>query len=83
MTFNHLNTYEWFRSRLKKTEAAVSDIIEGIKLSQWSDNKIKIGILYQTDRQPFHKMIGQLKQETLLQSSGEKRNISELLKNFS
>ena len=82
VTFNHLNTYEWFRSRLVKAEVSASDIIEGIKMSLWSEKEIKIGVLYQNDRPAFHRMIGQLKQETLLQSSGKKRNINKLMENF-
>jgi len=82
VTFNHLNTYEWFRSRLVKAEAPASDIIEGIKMSLWSEKEIKIGVLYQNDRKPFHKMVGQLNQGILLETSGKKRNINKLLEQF-
>lgn len=82
VTFNHLNTYEWFRSRLAKTEKPTDDIIEGIKLSQWSEKEIKIGVLYQNGRPAFHKMIGQLQQETLLKTSGKKRDINKLIDKF-
>jgi 2-oxoglutarate ferredoxin oxidoreductase subunit beta len=82
VTFNHLNTYEWFRSRLAKTETAASDITSGIKLAQWSDKEIKIGVLYQNDRPAFHRKLPQLDKISMLKSSGHKRNIKKLLESF-
>lgn len=82
VTFNRLNTYEWFRSRLVKTEAPANDIIEGIKMSLWSGKEIKIGVLYQNNRPAFHKILSQLKESTLVDRTGKKRDIRKLLENF-
>lgn len=82
VTFNHLNTYEWFRSRLVKTEAPTSDMIEGTKMAQWSDEEIKIGVLYQNGRPAFHRQLPQIKERTLLDATGEKRDINKILAIF-
>lgn len=82
VTFNRLNTYEWFRTRLVKIDTPSSDIIEGIKISQWTDKEIKIGALYQNDRPAFHKLLPQLTSATLVELSGKKRDIKKLIETF-
>lgn len=82
VTFNRLNTYEWFRSRLVKTRKPASDIIKGIKMSQWTEKEIKIGVLYQNDRPAFHKMLSQLEKSTLMEGTGKKRDIRKLIDSF-
>ena len=79
VTFNKINTYEWFRQRVKKLETSASDILTGIKLAQWTDETINIGILYKNSRPAFHQQIPLLKKGTLLEATGTKRDISKLL----
>lgn len=82
VTFNKLNTYDWFRQRVKKTETATGDMVEGMKRSQWSDEAINIGVLYQNSRPAFHAQIPQLQTGTLCKTSGMKRDVSRLLESF-
>lgn len=82
VTFNKLNTFEWFRQRIKKIEAPTNNVMEGVKIAQWSDKTVNIGILYQNNRPAFHSQISQLQVGTLYQTSGKKRDISKIMENF-
>lgn len=82
VTFNKLNTYDWFRQRIKKLETPTRDMMEGIKIAQWTDSDIHIGILYQNNRPAFHTQIPELQAGTLYETTGKKRDISKLLENF-
>lgn len=83
VTFNHLNTYDWFRQRIKKVESPTSDVHEGMKRAEWTDETINVGVLYQNDRPAYHTQIPQLTQQTLLESTGKARDISTLIEAFS
>lgn len=82
VTFNRLNNYDWFRQRVKKVETPTDDMVEGIKISQWTDAAINTGILYQNSRSAFHTQISQLQTGTLYETSGKKRDITKLLEQF-
>lgn len=82
VTFNHLNTYEWFRKRIKKIEWEGSDLHTALKLAEWTDETINTGILYQNARPAYHTQIPQLTSSSLLQSSGVKRDITNLLSQY-
>lgn len=82
VTFNKLNTYEWFRQRIKPVKKTTGDKFEGLKIAEWADEKIYTGVLYKNDRPAFHQQLSQLKEKTLLETMGKKREISSLLKIF-
>lgn len=82
VTYNKLNTYDWFRARVKKLETPTSDMIEGFKIAQWTDTVINIGVLYQNTRPAYHELIPQLQSGTLYETTGKKRNISKLQETF-
>lgn len=82
VTFNKLNTFEWFRQKIRPVTKTTSDKFAGLKLAQWSDKTIYTGVLYQNNRPAYHQLLPQIKQKTLLEISGRKRNIDKLLNIF-
>lgn len=88
VTFNHLNTYEWFRKRIKKVEPGGSDLPErsdpyvALKRAEWTDETINTGILYQNVRPAYHTLLSQLKDISLRETTGRQRDVSELMKVF-
>lgn len=82
VTFNKINTYDWFRQRVKKLEAPATDVMLGISAAQWTDDTINIGVLYKNSRPAFHHQISQLTKGTLLETTGVKRDISKLVERF-
>jgi 2-oxoglutarate ferredoxin oxidoreductase subunit beta len=65
VTFNYLNTYEWFRQRVYKLEEAGHDFNDKHKALEksleWGD-RIPTGIFYKEDRPAFHDNLPQLKE---------------------
>lgn len=82
VTFNRLNTYDWYRERIKAVAAPTADKIMGLKRAQWTNDTICTGVLYRNDRPAYHQQLPQLKQGTLLQTTGKKRNVHKLLTKF-
>lgn len=88
VTFNHLNTYEWFRKRIKKVEwegsdpSQESDPYAALKLAEWTEETINTGILYRNTRPAYHTLLAQLKDRPLIETTGEKRGVSKLLEDF-
>lgn len=82
VTFNKVNTYEYFRARVKPVEAPTDDKFTGLKLAEWTDDTIHTGVLYQTNRPAYHQLLSQLKDKTLLEQANVKRNITKLLQSY-
>jgi 2-oxoglutarate ferredoxin oxidoreductase subunit beta len=52
VSFNKINTYQWYRERVHKVETPATDRYEGLRLAdQWGE-KIPIGVLYRNDALP-------------------------------
>jgi 2-oxoglutarate ferredoxin oxidoreductase subunit beta len=60
VTFNRVNTYQWYRERVYKLEEAgykPDDRFKALdKAWEW-DDKIPIGVLYKEDRKPFDEFV--------------------------
>lgn len=82
MTFNQLNTYDWYRKRIKKLAQPTENKLTGLKRAQWTNHTIHTGILYRNQRPAYHQNLPQLKPGTLLESTGKKRAITALLEQF-
>ena len=83
VTFNPDKSYIWYRQRIKPVKVPVHDILSGIKSSIWTKNKIATGVIYKNSRIPFHSNYPQLTEDSLLTTSGKKREIKKLLSTFS
>ncbi|MBI2310046.1 2-oxoacid ferredoxin oxidoreductase [Candidatus Collierbacteria bacterium] len=82
VTFNPDKSYIWYRQRINPVKIPAKDVLTGIKNSLWTDKRIATGIIYQNSRDAFHTNYPQLQTETLLATTGKKRNIQKLLKGF-
>ena len=82
VTFNPDKSYIWYRQRIKAVKNPTGDILTGIKNSLWTENRIATGIIYKNSRHPFHTNFPQLAKDSLLNTSGKKRDIRKLMKEF-
>ncbi|MFC1893521.1 2-oxoacid ferredoxin oxidoreductase, partial [Chloroflexota bacterium] len=86
VSFNHKNTYQWYRERVYKTEdepgydagdkqAALS------KAQEWGD-RIPIGLIYQQDRPVYEEQLPALNEMPLVQQKLDPLQFEELLDEF-
>jgi 2-oxoglutarate/2-oxoacid ferredoxin oxidoreductase subunit beta len=85
VTFNKLNTYEYFSSRVynladKKYDS--SNKVQAFKKSEEWEEKIPIGVIYQEKKKTYIDQLPQIKNKTLLNQSVNNINISKLKKVF-
>lgn len=79
VTFNKLNTYSWFRERVKPLPQIPSDRYDAISKTAWTDKDIYLGIFYQNVTQPaYHETFNILKEKTLIQYQ-EKRDLKKYI----
>ena len=50
VTFNKVNTYQWYQEKIEKIEEPLTDKVAAFKLAQEWDKKIPIGVYYQEER---------------------------------
>jgi 2-oxoglutarate ferredoxin oxidoreductase subunit beta len=84
VTFNKINTYEWYRQRVYHIESDYNpaDRIEAFKKAlEWGD-KIPIGIIYKNNRQTFEERIPVIKDIPLVKQSFDTAEIGNALKEF-
>ncbi|MBI2326190.1 2-oxoacid ferredoxin oxidoreductase [Candidatus Collierbacteria bacterium] len=68
VTFNKLNTYDWFRQRIKPLPQTPTDVYEAISKARWTDQEIFTGIFRNDETAvPNHKTFEILKEKTLIQ----------------
>lgn len=82
VTFNKVNSYDWFRQRIKKVDHQAADQVSGLGLSVRTEDTIHTGILYQNNRPAYHTHLTQLKEKPLRESTGKKRIITQLLDKY-
>ncbi|HEY4686868.1 MAG TPA: thiamine pyrophosphate-dependent enzyme [Candidatus Subteraquimicrobiales bacterium] len=85
VTFNNLNTYDWFRDRVYKLEAEnhnPQDKPEAFNKSQEWGDKIPIGLFYKERRSTYEDELPQIAEKPLVQHDIENIDISSLLDNF-
>jgi 2-oxoglutarate ferredoxin oxidoreductase subunit beta len=84
-SFNHRNTYAWYRERLYKLEENSYDhgdkLVAFEKSQEWSD-RIPIGLIYQEDRPTFEERLPVSKGETLVQRGLDPMQAEQLLGQF-
>jgi 2-oxoglutarate/2-oxoacid ferredoxin oxidoreductase subunit beta len=86
VSFNHVNTYEFYRSRVYKLEDDrgydPSDRVSAFKKSlEWGD-KIPIGLFYRSERPVFEETIGITGDIPLVQQKPDSFSIAPLLDEF-
>jgi len=85
VTFNYLNTFEWFRQRVYKLEDTghnVSDRQKALEKSfEWGDH-IPIGVFYKDDRPTFRDNLPQVKEVPLTKLPIEDVDISRVIESM-
>ncbi|MCJ7429734.1 thiamine pyrophosphate-dependent enzyme [Candidatus Bathyarchaeota archaeon] len=85
VTFNYLNTFEWFRQRVYKLEEArhdVSDRQKALEKSlEWGD-RIPIGVFYKDDRPTFRDNLPQVRGIPLTKLPIEDVDISRVIESM-
>ncbi len=85
VTFNYLNTYDFFRKRVYKLEKTGHDITDKQKALEkafeWGD-KIPIGVLYKVERPTYRDSLPQLAEKPLIKQKIEGTDITDILAEF-
>jgi 2-oxoglutarate ferredoxin oxidoreductase subunit beta len=85
VTFNYLNTYDFFRKRVYKLEETGHDVTDKQKALEkafeWGD-KIPIGILYKVERPTYQDGLPQLAEKPLIKQKIEGTDITDILAEF-
>ncbi|MCJ7424885.1 thiamine pyrophosphate-dependent enzyme [Candidatus Bathyarchaeota archaeon] len=85
VTFNYLNTYEWFRQRVYKLEETGHDSGDRQKALEksfeWGD-RIPIGIFYKKERPTYRDNLPHVKGIPLTRIQPEETDISELIESL-
>jgi len=74
VTFNYLNTYDWFKERIYKLEEENHDITDKRKALEkafeWGD-RIPVGVLYQEERPTYLDGLPQVAEKPLVRQKVE------------
>jgi len=85
VSFNHVNTYQWYTERvyeLEKEGYAPDNLHNALdKAREWGD-RIPIGILYKEEKPSFTDHIPALGQGPLVNRAYERKNLVDLLNRF-
>ncbi len=85
VSFNHLNTFAWYKQRVYKVEGEGYDPTDKVaalkKAQEWGD-KIPIGIIFKQDRSVYEDSMPQLKTAPLVKQSIDPQKINALLGEF-
>ncbi len=84
VTFNKINTYEWYRQRVYRIEPEYNpqDRGEAFKRSLEWGNRIPIGIIYKNNRPVYEDRIPVIKDISLLKQSFDVSKLEDTLKEF-
>ncbi len=82
VSFNHVNTFAWYRKRVYKVEAEGYDPTDKAaafkKAAEWGD-RIPIGIIYRQDRPLYEDTLPQLKAGPLVRQPIEPNKVEDLM----
>lgn len=79
VTFNKLNSYSWFRDRIKPLTGLPSDVHDAIAKATWTDKEIFTGVFKEDNvKLAYHENFPLLKEKTLIQHV-ELRDLSKYI----
>lgn len=84
VTFNKINTYEWYRQRVYRLEPEYNPEDRGaafMKALEWGE-KIPTGIIYRNLRRTYEEMIPVIQKEPLVRRADLNPDIREIIKEF-
>lgn len=84
VTFNHVNTWDWYRQRVYKLEAGYNPADKAAafnKAQEWGD-RIPIGVIYEQARPTFEEQLPALKEGPLVKQKTEPASVERLINEF-
>lgn len=85
VSFNHKNTFQWYRERVFKLDESNHNVAERnaafARAGEWGD-KIPIGIIYREDRHSYEDSLPALSKGALTDQPIEPRRVEKLLEEF-
>ena len=83
VTFNHVNTYKWYRDHIYKLDSSYNphDKIEAMKCA-YDSERLATGIIYREERSVYEEDIPQTKEVPLVQQPLSQEIIPSLLADF-
>lgn len=85
VSFNHKNTYQWYRERVYKLEDEGYDpgdkLAAFAKAQEWGD-RIPIGLIYREERPVYEEQLPALKEEPLVRQKIDPTQFEALLDDF-
>ena len=86
VSFNHVNTYQWYKERVKPVEEMAGynpeDLQAALALGALWGEQIPIGVFYRSVRPTYNGSIPQLTQESLAEQDIGNVDISKLMKSL-
>jgi 2-oxoglutarate ferredoxin oxidoreductase subunit beta len=84
VTFNKINTYDWYKQRVYHTEADYNpeDRINAFKKALEFGDRIPLGIIYKNNRPTLEERIPVIKDSTLVKQYSNPVNFDRILKEF-
>jgi 2-oxoglutarate ferredoxin oxidoreductase subunit beta len=71
VTFNKINTYDWFRNRIKPLTVPEESRFGAMAKAVWTEESIFTGEIYKDEKKSFHETWPQIKEQTLIQNIQE------------
>jgi 2-oxoglutarate ferredoxin oxidoreductase subunit beta len=85
VTFNHRNTYAWYKERVYKLDESNYDPANKTaafeKAQEWGD-RIPIGVIYRKERAPFEEQLPALTEGPLVRQNIDHTKVEKLLEEF-
>ena len=81
VTFNKINTYAWFRERIKKLEQPETSRLEALKKGVWTNQQIMIGEFFRESKPVLGYSYTVLENKNLLELK-RKREMGKLFESF-
>lgn len=86
VTFNKINTFEWYKERIYKLEDIEhnsSDYDAALKIATYKeDDRLPLGVLYQTQKATLSEQLTQIEEKPLVKQPIDNIDISESLKSY-
>lgn len=84
VTFNHLNTYQWYREHIYTlgTEHNTSDRAAAFAKSQEWGPKIPTGVFYKEEKPTYEDQTPQIQEKSLVEQGAVNINVQELMEEF-
>ena len=85
VSFNKLNTYAWYKERVKKLDAAhdPTDFGAALQVAKHSGETLPIGVIWKnTERKAFHELLPTLTGEPLAGRAPDHAALAEVMKSY-